>query len=117
MENTFQNVHSKKPLLWRGLGRLPAWLKNKYFLAGAFFLVWMFFFDPKDIPSGIERKQKLNELQESERHLDEMITNAEKELQLLKNDAQSIEKYAREKYMMKKDNEDLFIVTPPSKTE
>ena len=46
-----------------------------------------------------------------------MITNAEKELQLLKNDAQSIEKYAREKYMMKKDNEDLFIVTPPSKTE
>ena len=80
-------------------------------------MIWMFFFDPKDIPSGIERKQKLNELQESERHLDEMITNAEKELQLLKNDAQSIEKYAREKYMMKKDNEDLFIVTPPSKTE
>ncbi len=99
------------------LTHIPAWLKNKYFLAGAFFLVWMFFFDPKDIPSGIERKQKLNELQESERHLDEMITNAEKELQLLKNDAQSIEKYAREKYMMKKDNEDLFIVTPPSKTE
>ena len=37
-----------------------------------------------------------------------------KELQLLKNDAQSIEKYAREKYMMKKDNEDLLSL-PPSK--
>ena len=39
---------------------------------------------------------------------------AHKELDLLKNNAQSIEKYAREKYMMKKDNEDLFILKSPS---
>jgi len=99
------------------LTHIPAWLKNKYLLAGVFFVTWMFFFDPKDIPSGIERKQKLNELQKSEQHLDELITDAQKELKLLQNDAQSIEKYAREKYMMKKDNEDLFILKSPLKTD
>lgn len=99
------------------LTHIPSWLKNKYLLAGSFFVIWMLFFDPKDIPSGFERKQKLNELQNSEQHLDDLITDSQKELQLLKNDAQSIEKYAREKYMMKKDNEDLFIVNSPLKSD
>lgn len=99
------------------LTHIPSWLKNKYLLAGVFFVIWMLFFDPKDIPSGFERKQKLNELQNSEQHLDELITDAQKELDQLKNNAQSIEKYAREKYMMKKDNEDLFIVNTPSKVK
>lgn len=99
------------------LTHIPSWLKNKYLLAGMFFVIWMLFFDPKDIPSGFERKQKLNELQNSEQQLDELITDSQKELQLLKNDAQSIEKYAREKYMMKKDNEDLFILKSTLKND
>jgi cell division protein FtsB len=36
-------------------------------------------------------------------------------LALLKTSAKTIEKYAREKYYMKKDNEDLFIVIPAEK--
>ena len=77
----------------------------------------MFFFDPKDIVSGFERRSKLNGLQNSEEHLDQLITDSHKELDLLKNNVQSIEKYAREKYMMKKDNEDLFILNPPSESK
>lgn len=94
------------------LTHIPSWLKNKYLLTGVFFAVWMMFFDPKDILSDLERRDKLNELQTSELHLKGQITDAKKELDLLKNNAQSIEKYAREKYLMKKDNEDLFIVKP-----
>ena len=73
----------------------------------------MLFFDPKDILSNIERRDKLNELQNSEQHFKTLIKESNQELDLLKNNAQSIEKYAREKYMMKKDNEDLFIVVNP----
>ena len=73
----------------------------------------MLFFDPKDILSYFERRDKLNELQSSELHLKKLIIQSNQELSLLKNNAQSIEKYAREKYMMKKDNEDLFIVKSP----
>ena len=94
------------------LTHFPDWLKNKYLLAGSFFVIWMFFFDPKDIASDFTRKNKLNELQNSEEHLKQLITESHNELDQLKNNAQSIEKYAREKYMMKKDNEDLYILTP-----
>ena len=99
------------------LTHIPSWLKNKYLLTGVFFVFWMLFFDPKDIISDFEHRDKLNELQNSEQHLKELITESRQELDLLKNNAQSIEKYAREKYMMKKDNEDLFIVktVPESK--
>ena len=99
------------------LTHIPSWLKNKYLLTGVFFVVWMVFFDPKDILSDLDRRGKLNELLSSELNLKKQITDAKQELDLLKNDAQSIEKYAREKYLMKKDNEDLFIVktTPEDK--
>ena len=93
---------------------IPSWLKNKYLLTCSFFVIWMLFFDPKDILSDFERRSKLNELQNSEQHLKQLITESNTELNLLKNNAQSIEKYAREKYLMKKDNEDLFIVSTES---
>ena len=88
-------------------------LKNKYVIAVAFFVVWMLFFDVKDVSLILSRREKLKDLQESEQHLNGQIAETRKELDLLKTSAQTIEKYAREKYLMKKDNEDLFIVNTP----
>lgn len=88
-------------------------LKNKYLIAGVFFIVWMLFFDPKDWGLISARINKLEDLQKSEQQLTRQITDTKKELTLLKTSAQTIEKYAREKYYMKKDNEDLFIVKTP----
>jgi cell division protein DivIC len=85
-------------------------IKNKYFLAVALFLMWMIFFDPKDWRLISASSSKLTELEKSEKHLDNLIKDTRIELDLLKTNAQTIEKYAREKYFMKKDNEDLFIV-------
>ena len=88
-------------------------IKNKYFIAATFFVVWMLFFDPKDWSTIHARTSKLSELSESEQHLTQQIEDTRKELGLLKTNAHTIEKYAREKYYMKKDNEDLFIVKTP----
>jgi cell division protein DivIC len=88
---------------------IPGWLKNKYLLAGMLFLVWMLFFDPKDLGNEYSKWIKYKELQSSEEHLVKKISETRAELKELKNNAQTIEKYAREKYLMKKDNEDLFI--------
>ena len=84
-------------------------LKNKYFIASVGFVVWMTFFDPKDWGLISSRNNKLKDLKLSEQHLTSLIKETKKELSLLKTDAASIEKYAREKFYMKKDNEDLFI--------
>jgi cell division protein DivIC len=96
------------------LAHIPSWLKNKYLLTGTFFLVWMFFFDPKDVTYNWSITQKYKDLQKSEHHLDQQIAETKKEQDLLKTNAQTIEKYARENYLMKKDNEDLFILNSPS---
>lgn len=87
-----------------------AFFRNKYILAVLFFMIWMLFFDPKDWGTIADRRNKLHELQKSEKHLNSLISESNKELKMLKTSAQTIEKYAREKYYMKKDNEDLFIV-------
>ena len=88
-------------------------LKNKYVIALTAFIIWMFFFDPKDIGLITSRTNRLKELKISEKRLTAQIRDTKKELSLLKTDAASIEKYAREKFFMKKENEDLFIVKTP----
>jgi cell division protein DivIC len=99
------------------LADIPAWLKNKYLLAGVFFIGWMFFFDPKDWGIAFEKNSKLKQLQKSEEHLNEIIIDTKEELNQLKTNAGTIEKYAREKYLMKKDNEDIFIVSSATGTK
>lgn len=83
---------------------------NKYFLSVLAFATWMLFFDDKDVSTMLARHKKLKELQKSEVQLSKQINETRKELNLLKTSAQTVEKYAREKYFMKKDNEDLFVI-------
>lgn len=85
-------------------------LKNKFFIITAFFVVWMGFFDPKDWSTIAEKKEKLHALTESEMNFKEKIKETKKELNQLRSSAKTIEQYARENYMMKKDNEDIFLV-------
>jgi cell division protein FtsB len=84
--------------------------RNKYFMVSAFFLVWMLFFDPRDWALISARRSKLNELRESEKRITAEIEKTKTELNALKTSAATIEKYAREKYLMKKDNEDLYLI-------
>ena len=70
----------------------------------------MLFFDPKDWGSIAERTNKLHELQKSEQQLIKQIADTRAELNLLKLNAETVERYSREKYLMKKDNEDIFLV-------
>ena len=94
----------------KGLRKL-LWLKNKFFLAITGFIIWMFFFDKNDFFSQFERVNRSAELRVMEEKKGKLITDTRKELNLLKTNAQTIEKYARENYLMKKDNEDLFILS------
>ena len=85
-------------------------LTNKYLLTGTAFAIWMLFFDRNDIPLQLQRVQEVKKLEKSEQLLSRQIDLTIAELDLLKNSPATLEKYARERYLMKKDNEDLFIV-------
>lgn len=94
---------------------IPSWAKNKYIIALTAFVVWMIFFDAKDLLTQRERTQELHELQESKAYYTAEIAKERKALEELKSNPAAIEKFAREKYMMKRDNEDLFIIQEPGK--
>ncbi len=85
--------------------------KNKYLITGIIFALWMMFFDKNDIPLQIKRMSELRKLKQGEKNMTVQIINARKELESLKTDPGTLEKYARERFLMKKDNEDLYIVT------
>ncbi len=102
-----------KTLFMKIISGIFSFIGNKYFIASAFFIIWMLFFDVKDLALMNNRREKLADLQKSEKHLNKLIAETRIELNLLKTSTQTIEKYAREKYLMKKDNEDLFIVNTP----
>ncbi len=92
------------------LTHLPGWLKNKYFIAFAAFCVVMLFLDKNDLFSQLDRARELKNLRQSKQYYTTRIEAERKELEGLKHNPAVLEKYAREKYLMKRDNEELFII-------
>jgi cell division protein DivIC len=84
-------------------------ITNKYFLATAFFLSWIFIFASNNILSQYKENKELQEMKAKVYFLETEIAAMQQQSEALKNDPKAIEKFAREKYHMKKANEDLFI--------
>ena len=95
------------------LGRLPSFIANKYLVAGIVFLVFLVFFDDRDLISNFRHQRELKQLEQSKEHYQAEIAKTQQELKQLRTDAALLEKYAREKYLMKRDNEDIFLVREP----
>ena len=90
--------------------KLPRFTRNFYFLTGGFFLIWMLFVDTNDIFTQYKLHNKLETLEdEKSYYLDKIEQVKEEREELLSND-ELLEKFAREKYLMKKESEDLFII-------
>jgi cell division protein DivIC len=92
------------------LSHIPAWLKNKYLISFAAFCAIILFFDKNDIFTQINRHNELKELQKSKQYYTTRIAAERKESEALKTNPAVVEKIAREKYLMKRDNEELFLV-------
>mgnify|MGYP001769306073 FL=1 len=85
-------------------------LINKYFLTTVAFIVWMVFFDSNSLLTRNRLQQKLDILNaEKQFYLDEIRRDSTLTQQLL-NDTLQLERFARERYLMKKDREDVYLV-------
>jgi cell division protein DivIC len=86
-------------------------LKNKYVLTLGAFAIWMVFFDDRDvITTHFKHRTELKRLEEGKAYYQQEINKTRVELEELRSDPAVLEKYARERYRMKKDNEDIFII-------
>ncbi len=92
-------------------------LKNKFFLAGMAFIVWMLFFDRNDLASQYEYRTQVQKLEEEKEFYTAEIEKADSELKELTTNIQSLEKFARERYYMKRENEDVYVVVDEKSTK
>jgi cell division protein DivIC len=93
----------------RTAGKIFSILSNKYFIALAVFSVIILFTDHNNLFEQWDRKQELKELQARKAYYQEEIEKTKRELVDLSTNPAALEKYAREKFYMKRDNEDVFI--------
>ncbi len=85
-------------------------IKNKYILSLVVFVVWISFFDRNDLITQWERKKELQKVETSKAYYETEISATRKELSDLDQDSRILEKMAREKFYLKRPNEDLFLV-------
>jgi cell division protein FtsB len=92
------------------LKKLPKAFRNFYIVTGLIFLIWMLFLDSNDFISRYKLTAKLRSLEGEKEYYTEKIKEVEKDREELMGNRESLEKFAREKYLMKKETEDIFIV-------
>ena len=102
--NELQNLYEK----------LPAPLKNRYFLVLTAFFGFMIFVDKHDFLTQIQLQNTVNKLEEDKVYYDQKIEEAQQvrfDMEVNK------ERFARERYFMQKNNEDVFIIVDPDENE
>lgn len=84
-------------------------LKYRYLIVVASFLLWIVFFDQNSLLDIRKIRKEIRELEKQEKYYINEIKEVKKQRDELRLNDKSLEKYARENYLMKKDNEDIYI--------
>lgn len=77
-------------------------------------VVWVAFFDKNDLMSQYELTQKLKQLQTERGYYNQEIEKSKNDMNELRTNPSNLEKFAREKYLMKKENEEIFVIVKDS---
>ncbi len=97
-------------------------LINRYFLVSVGFVIWMLFFDQRDYFQQRERAAELNKVENAKKYYNDEIEATKKQLNNLQNNPTAIEKYARERYLLKREGEEVYlfqdtVTTPATATD
>ncbi|MDA3865253.1 MAG: septum formation initiator family protein [Salinivirgaceae bacterium] len=86
------------------------YLANKYVLAFLVFLVWVLFLDSNNLIQRYKTIRNIEKLKDQKSYYEKRIKEDTEKLHELRSDKEKLEKFAREQYLMKKPNEDVFVV-------
>jgi hypothetical protein len=89
------------------------WIKrsfrNKYYISFGFFVLWMVFFDNDNFYRQIERIVQVNKIETEINYYNRQLIETKNEEKALSQNNNYFERFVREKYLLKKENEDVFI--------
>jgi cell division protein DivIC len=97
-------------LIFPMLSKIPAPFRNFYVIVGGLFVLWMGILDANNLFRRFQLSSKLNSLENEKEYYEEKIVEVQKDHDELFGDAELVEKFAREKYLMKKPSEVIFII-------
>jgi cell division protein DivIC len=84
--------------------------RNKFFIASALFIIWVTFFDDDNLIERLQNLRETRQLKKDKEYYIQKISEDSERLKELKTNKENLEKYAREQFLMKKDNEDVFVI-------
>ena len=93
--------------IWKKI--LP-FVKNKFILSFIIFITWLLFFDRNNLIDRAKELRHLKQLEKDKKYYIERIDKDSKRLEQLKTNSKNLEKFAREQYLMKKDDEEIFVI-------
>ena len=79
-------------------------------MAVLIFLVWLLIFDNNSLIDRVKYLSTLHEMEDEKQYYLERIEEDSRRLNELKTDRDNLEKFAREQYFMKKENEVVFVI-------
>ena len=85
-------------------------LMNKYTMTLLIFLVWLAFFDRNNLVEKMQLRGKITTLQKEKAYYQIKIEEDNRKMQELLSNKENLEKFAREQYLMKNKNEDIFVI-------
>ncbi|MEI9918650.1 MAG: septum formation initiator family protein [Bacteroidota bacterium] len=92
------------------LKKLPPAFRNFYIVCGMLFVFWMTFLDSNDLITRFKMSMKLGDLESEKEYYNQKIVEVEKDRNELMTNKELLEKFAREKYLMRKETEDVFVI-------
>lgn len=91
---------------------VPARLRNRYGAGLLAMLLWIGLFADYDLYTMVKLRHQLGQMRQQRDRYEEQVAITRQRLQELNSDQARLEKFAREKYLMKRDNEDIFVIVP-----
>ena len=88
-----------------------------YVLGTIFFIVWLMIFDSNDILTQLSLRKKESELQQMQRYYQKQIETVKTDREALFSNQNLLERIAREKYFMRAEGEDVYVIVPESTDE
>ncbi len=95
--------------------KIPAPLRNVFLITSVIFVVWIIFFDKNDLISQRHLQNTIDDMRAKKAYYEEQIEQVRKQKEDLFTNDDALEKFAREHYLMKKDNEDIFVIVEEEK--
>jgi cell division protein DivIC len=104
-ESTFFSAFPSKVPSWMG-----RFIRNFYLVTLTLFAFWMLLFDSNDVVTQVVNYSKLKRLGRERTYYLSKIAEVEQDRKELLDSPELLEKFAREKYLMKRPTEDLYLV-------